>query len=91
MELKGKKAIVLGGSSGIGLAAATQLADGGASVVAVSRNPQRAKDLVRAGVFGLFQGVPCTALHFYYGTRDSTDKYLTFTMLRLLYRRTSKT
>ena len=50
MELKGKKALVLGGSSGIGLAAANQLADGGASVVAVSRDPQRAKDLVRVGV-----------------------------------------
>ncbi len=50
MELKGKKALVLGGSSGIGLAATNQLAGEGASVVAVSRNPQRAKDSVSAGV-----------------------------------------
>ena len=50
MELKGKKAIVLGGSSGIGLAATNQLADAGAHVVAASRNPQRAAAMVRAGV-----------------------------------------
>ena len=50
MELKGKKAIVLGGSSGIGLSTTNQLAAEGVSVVAVSRNPQRAKDSVAAGV-----------------------------------------
>lgn len=50
MELKNKKAIVLGGSSGIGLAATNQLAAEGASVIAVSRNPQRATALVSAGV-----------------------------------------
>jgi NAD(P)-dependent dehydrogenase (short-subunit alcohol dehydrogenase family) len=50
MELQGKKAIVLGGSSGIGLAATNQLADAGTRVVAVSRNPQRAQATVRAGV-----------------------------------------
>ena len=40
--LAGKKAIVFGGTSGIGLAAAIQLQEEGASVVAVSRNPDRA-------------------------------------------------
>lgn len=49
MDIKGKKAIVFGGTSGIGLAASTQLADGGATVVAVSRNPDRA-GTVPAGV-----------------------------------------
>ena len=39
MEVSGKKALVLGGTSGIGLATANQLADGGASVVAASRDP----------------------------------------------------
>lgn len=42
MEVSGKKAIVFGGTSGIGLAAATQLAAKGAQVIAISRNPDRA-------------------------------------------------
>ena len=50
MTLQGKRAIVLGGSSGIGLAATNQLASEGVSVVAASRNPQRAQQSVRAGV-----------------------------------------
>jgi len=36
-NIKGKKIIVLGGTSGIGLAASRQLRDAGASVIAVSR------------------------------------------------------
>src|SRR6266852_2426669 len=50
MMLQGKRAIVLGGSSGIGLAATNQLASEGVSVVAASRHPQRAQQSVRAGV-----------------------------------------
>ena len=50
MTLQGKRAIVLGGTSGIGLAATNQLASEGVSVVAASRNPQRAQGSVRAGV-----------------------------------------
>lgn len=42
MDVKGKKALVFGGTSGIGLAAAEQLRDKGASVTAISRNPDRA-------------------------------------------------
>ena len=45
MELSGKKAIVFGGTSGIGLASAEQLAAKGASVTVVSRNPERAGPL----------------------------------------------
>lgn len=45
MDVSGKKAIVFGGTSGIGLAAAKQLAALGANVVCVSRNPDRAGDL----------------------------------------------
>ena len=49
MNVAGKKAIVFGGTSGIGLAAAKQLAEQGAKVVAVSRNPDRAGS-VPAGI-----------------------------------------
>lgn len=45
MDVSGKKAIVFGGTSGIGLAAARQLAALGAEVIAVSRNPDKAGDL----------------------------------------------
>jgi NAD(P)-dependent dehydrogenase (short-subunit alcohol dehydrogenase family) len=50
MTLQGKRAIVLGGSSGIGLATTNQLASEGVSVIAASRHPQRAQQSVRAGV-----------------------------------------
>ncbi len=45
MELNGKKAIIFGGTSGIGLAAAKQLAVLGAEVIVISRNPEKAGDL----------------------------------------------
>ena len=44
MDVNGKKAIVFGGTSGIGLATARRLADGGATVVAISRDPSKAGD-----------------------------------------------
>lgn len=44
MDVAGKKAIVFGGTSGIGLAAARQLASLGATVIAVSRSPEKAGD-----------------------------------------------
>jgi len=49
MDVKNKKAIVFGGTSGIGLAAAKQLAALGANVIAISRNPERAGE-VPAGI-----------------------------------------
>lgn len=49
MDVKGRKAVIFGGTSGIGLAASRQLAELGAIVVAVSRNPDRAGD-VPAGI-----------------------------------------
>lgn len=49
MDISGKKAIVFGGTSGIGLATTKRLAALGASVIAVSRNPDKAGD-VPAGV-----------------------------------------
>ncbi len=45
MDVKGKKAVVFGGTSGIGLATTHRLAERGASVVAVSRDPSTAGDL----------------------------------------------
>jgi NAD(P)-dependent dehydrogenase (short-subunit alcohol dehydrogenase family) len=42
MNVAGKKAVVFGGTSGIGLAAAKQLMALGAKVIAVSRNPDKA-------------------------------------------------
>ena len=45
MKLNNKKAIVFGGTSGIGLATCLQLAAGGTQVIAVSRNPEKALDL----------------------------------------------
>ncbi len=42
MNIQGKRAIVFGGTSGIGLATATQLAELGATVTAVSRNTDKA-------------------------------------------------
>ena len=45
MDVKNKKAIVFGGTSGIGLAAAEQLVELGANVIAISRNPEKAGDV----------------------------------------------
>lgn len=45
MDISGKKAVVFGGTSGIGLAAVERLAAGGCEVVAISRNPDKAGDM----------------------------------------------
>lgn len=45
MDVAGKKAIVFGGTSGIGLAAAKQLVAMGAKVTAVSREPSKAGEV----------------------------------------------
>ena len=44
MDVQDKKIILFGGTSGIGAAAARQLADRGAKVVAISRDPAKAGD-----------------------------------------------
>lgn len=49
MNPENKKALVFGGTSGIGLATVQQLATQGASVVAISRSPERAADAVPEG------------------------------------------
>ena len=45
MDVKGKKALVFGGTSGIGLATVMQLQAAGAAVVAISRDPSKAGDI----------------------------------------------
>lgn len=50
MQLQGKKALVFGGTSGIGLSTTLRLVSAGATVVAISRDPAKAKDAVPAGV-----------------------------------------
>ena len=45
MDLRNRKAIVFGGTSGIGLATAGKLARGGAEVIAASRNPDKAGEV----------------------------------------------
>ena len=42
MEIENKKALVFGGTSGIGLAACEQLIEKGADVIAISRDPSKA-------------------------------------------------
>jgi NAD(P)-dependent dehydrogenase (short-subunit alcohol dehydrogenase family) len=49
MDLSGKKAVVFGGTSGIGLAAALLLAQNGVEVTAVSRKPDKV-GILRSGV-----------------------------------------
>ncbi|NQV98320.1 MAG: SDR family oxidoreductase [Rhodospirillales bacterium] len=49
MDVKGKKAIIFGGTSGIGLATSVRLAALGAEVIAISRNPEKA-GVVPAGI-----------------------------------------
>jgi NAD(P)-dependent dehydrogenase (short-subunit alcohol dehydrogenase family) len=49
MDVAGKKAVIFGGTSGIGLAAAKQLVALGADVIAISRNPDKAGE-VPAGI-----------------------------------------
>lgn len=45
MDINGKKAIVFGGTSGIGLATTKELAARGATVIAISRDPSKAGEL----------------------------------------------
>ena len=45
MNISGKRAVVFGGTSGIGLATTQMLAAGGAMVTAISRNPSKAGPL----------------------------------------------
>ncbi len=45
MDVSGKRALIFGGTSGIGLATAKQLAALGADVIALSRSPERAGDV----------------------------------------------
>ncbi len=45
MDINGKKAIVFGGTSGIGLSATQMLSDKGAHVIALSRKPEKVRNV----------------------------------------------
>ena len=45
MDINGKKAIVFGGTSGIGLSATQMLSNKGAHVIALSRNPEKVRNV----------------------------------------------
>jgi len=45
MDINGKKAIVFGGTSGIGLSATQMLSEKGAHVIALSRNPEKLQNV----------------------------------------------
>ena len=45
MDINGKKAFVFGGTSGIGLSATQMLSDKGAHVIALSRNPEKVRNV----------------------------------------------
>ena len=51
MNVNGKKAVVFGGTSGIGLATTERLVAGGAEVVAISRDPSKAGALPHGATF----------------------------------------
>lgn len=76
MELKGKRAIVLGGTSGIGLATARQLLEGGASVLAGSRSPEnisRAKEEIPAAEVVQIDVLDRSALQTLFEQNDGFD------------------
>jgi NAD(P)-dependent dehydrogenase (short-subunit alcohol dehydrogenase family) len=53
IELQNKRVIILGGSSGIGLAVAAQASSQGADVVIVSSNPERVQEATKSIVRGV--------------------------------------
>ena len=56
MRLKGKRAFITGGASGLGLAMATRFVEEGAKVVIADLNAKQAADVARKGNFGYVTG-----------------------------------
>lgn len=51
MDISGKKAIVFGGTSGIGLATTSRIVDSGGQVIAIGRDPNKAAELPEGASF----------------------------------------
>lgn len=74
MDLQGRRALVVGGSSGIGLAAARRLAAGGASVVIAGRDSRRLEAAATGGLEAVvLDGTSPAALARYFAASPTFD------------------
>jgi NAD(P)-dependent dehydrogenase (short-subunit alcohol dehydrogenase family) len=73
MDIAGKKAIVLGGTSGIGLATSLMLVKKGASVVAVSRDPSKAGEVPNGVRLVALDTRDTGAVEAFFDTEDDID------------------
>ena len=77
MEVRGKKAIVFGGTSGIGLATANKLTEEGCTVIAVGRDPNKANNLPTNASFKQIDVLDETALKSFFQENAPFDILIT--------------